>query len=174
MRKILKCFRIFFILFLRRLQDELFINAWSRSHQFIKLDPFNTKSSIIGAAHIARGKCLTEEMRRNILRFQRNAKFTPWSRETMKIGFCSVPPAGHPASLLCLLNSTSMSYQFKTIVNQFGKLYKKKAHVHHYMKVDGFESELFDNARETLLNVSDKYQQVNDQNNVIIPRLKVL
>jgi tubulin epsilon len=44
----------------------------------------------------------------------------------MKIGLCSVPPAGHPASLLCMMNSTAISCLFDDIIQQFDKLYKKK------------------------------------------------
>lgn len=44
----------------------------------------------------------------------------------MKIGLCSIPPAGHSSSLLCLLNSSAMSALFKDIVRKFSKLYKKK------------------------------------------------
>lgn len=53
------------------MQDELFMNAWSRSHQLIKFDPLNSKSVIIGAAHVARGNCSMEDMRRNIERFKK-------------------------------------------------------------------------------------------------------
>lgn len=51
-----------------RLQDEHFINAWSRSHQLIKFDPMNPKSVIIGAGHIARGNCSLNDMKKNIER----------------------------------------------------------------------------------------------------------
>lgn len=44
----------------------------------------------------------------------------------MKIGLCSVPPAGHSSSLLCLLNSSAMSSLFKDVIREFSKLYKKK------------------------------------------------
>lgn len=44
----------------------------------------------------------------------------------MKIGLCSIPSAGHPTSLLCLLNSTAMSVLFKSITKQFTSLYKRK------------------------------------------------
>jgi len=61
-------------------------------------------------------------------RFQNKSKFTLWSRDCMKIGLCSVPPAGHSSSLLCLLNSSAMSSLFKDIIREFSKLYKKKVH----------------------------------------------
>ncbi|XP_011304188.1 tubulin epsilon chain [Fopius arisanus] len=157
-----------------KLQDELFINAWSRSHQLIKVDPLQPKAVIIGAAHIARGSCSMDDMRRNIERFQNKAKFTPWSRETMKIGLCSVPPAGHPASLLCLLNSSAMRFMFKILLTQFDKLYKKRAHVHHYLQVDSFEEENFLSSREIISNVCDQYKHLHNPKPIDTPRLPVL
>ena len=44
----------------------------------------------------------------------------------MKVGLCSVPPAGHSTSLLCLLNSSSMISLFKNVVEQFTRLYRRK------------------------------------------------
>lgn len=44
----------------------------------------------------------------------------------MKVGLCSIPPAGHPSSLLCLLNSSTMSLLFKDIIQEFSRLYRKK------------------------------------------------
>lgn len=44
----------------------------------------------------------------------------------MKIGLCSIPPAGHSSSLLCLLNSSAMSLLFKDVIQEFSKLYRKK------------------------------------------------
>ena len=54
----------------------------------------------------------------------------------MKIGLCSVPPAGHPASLLCMMNSTAMSYLFKDVIQQFDRLYKKRV-------IQNFKSNFF-------------------------------
>ncbi|XP_015127403.1 tubulin epsilon chain isoform X1 [Diachasma alloeum] len=154
--------------------DELFTNVWSRSHQLIKFDPLQPKAMIIGAAHIARGNCSMDDMRRNIKRFQTKVKFTPWSKETMKIGLCSVPPAAHPASLLCLINSSAMRFMFQSLITQFDKLYKKRAHVHHYLQVNGFEEENFLTSREFLSSVYDKYKQLDNEKQINIPRLKVL
>ncbi|XP_015127404.1 tubulin epsilon chain isoform X2 [Diachasma alloeum] len=162
------------LLHLTRNIDELFTNVWSRSHQLIKFDPLQPKAMIIGAAHIARGNCSMDDMRRNIKRFQTKVKFTPWSKETMKIGLCSVPPAAHPASLLCLINSSAMRFMFQSLITQFDKLYKKRAHVHHYLQVNGFEEENFLTSREFLSSVYDKYKQLDNEKQINIPRLKVL
>nr|XP_033333191.1 tubulin epsilon chain-like isoform X2 [Megalopta genalis] len=138
-----------------KLQDELFMSAWSRSNRLIKIDPMQPSSMILSSAHIARGNCSMTDLKRNIerctnrricfsneifepynviemietcysCRFQGKMKFTTWSREAMKIGLCSVPPAGHSASVLCLLNCSAMSSLFKNIVEQFNTLYRRK------------------------------------------------
>ncbi|XP_048505221.1 tubulin epsilon chain-like isoform X2 [Athalia rosae] len=154
-----------------KMQDELFIDAWSRSNQLLKADPFSPGSVILGAAHIARGTTSLTDMRRNIRKFQNKAKFTAWSKEAMKIGLCCVPPFGHTASLLCLLNSTAMSRMFETIVRQFDKLYSRKAHIHHYLTVNGFENEHFIESRESTLNIVKRYQELQGQQPIKVPRL---
>lgn len=52
-----------------RLIDEIFINAWSRNNQSIKLDPLQTGSMILSAAHIARGNCSVNDLKRNIEKY---------------------------------------------------------------------------------------------------------
>ncbi|XP_014237479.1 tubulin epsilon chain [Trichogramma pretiosum] len=154
-------------------QDELFTNSWSKSNQLIKIDPLQTGSLIIGAAHIYRGETSLTDIKRNIERFQNKAKFTSWSKETMKIGLCSVPPAGHPSSLMCMMNSTAMSGLFRDIIHQFDRLYKKKAHVHHYLQVDNFEKEDFKDSRDKILDVYEQYKKIEQQSPSIISRLRV-
>ncbi|XP_050448864.1 tubulin epsilon chain-like isoform X2 [Cataglyphis hispanica] len=136
-----------------KLQDELFTNAWSRNNQLIKLDPLQSTSVVLAAAHIARGNTTLTDIKRNVERFQNKSKFTSWSRDCMKIGLCSIPPAGHSSSLLCLLNSSAMSLLFKDVIKEFSKLYKKKAHIHHYTQIHGFEDTHFNESKENILNL---------------------
>ena len=51
-----------------RLIDEIFTNAWSRNNQLIKIDPLQSGSMILSAAHIARGNCPVNDLKRNIER----------------------------------------------------------------------------------------------------------
>ncbi|XP_003695347.2 tubulin epsilon chain isoform X1 [Apis florea] len=132
----------------RKLIDEIFINAWSRNNQSIKLDPLQTGSMILSAAHIARGNCSVNDLKRNIEKFRKKVTFAEWGTEAMKVGLCSVPPAGHSTSLLCLLNSSSMTSLFENIIKQFTRLYKRKAHVYHYTQVRGFEETHFIDCKE--------------------------
>ena len=92
----------------------------------------------------------------------------------MKVGLCSIPPAGHPASLLSLINSTSMSSMLRDVVNQFDKLYKKKAHIHHYLQVEHFEEDQFRECRNSAMNVYEGYMELQNQEPINEPRLHML
>ncbi|XP_076249372.1 tubulin epsilon chain [Calliopsis andreniformis] len=157
-----------------KLQDELFTNVWSRCNQLIKVDPLQLDSVILSAAHIARGNYTLTDLKRNIERFQNKVTFTKWSREAMKIGLCSIPSAGHPASLLCLLNSTAMSLLFKNITKQFTLLYRRKAHVHHYTQVCGFDEAQFLNSKETIMNLITQYTELQTERQIDISRLQII
>lgn len=157
-----------------RFLDELFTTAWSRNNQMIKADPFQTDSVILGAAHIVRGDTALTDIRKNISRFQSKVNFTEWSKEVMKVGLCSVPPAGHPVSLLSLINSTSMSSMLLEVIRQFDKLYKKKAHVHHYLQVDNFEEDHFRESRNSAINVYEGYMELQNQKPINEPRLRLI
>ncbi|EFN83840.1 Tubulin epsilon chain [Harpegnathos saltator] len=157
-----------------KLQDELFTNAWSRSNQLIKLDPLQRTSVILAAAHIARGNITLTDMKRNVERFQNKVQFTSWSKDCMKIGLCSIPPAGHTSSLLCLLNSSSISLLFEDIVQEFSKLYRKKAYVHHYTQVHGFDETHFDESKECMLDLCERYMEVRRIGETDISRLQVI
>ncbi|XP_034181458.1 tubulin epsilon chain isoform X2 [Osmia lignaria lignaria] len=162
------------LLHLTRLIDELFADAWSRNNQLIKVDPLQADSKVLSAAHIVRGNCFISDLKRNIEKFQRKSTCTEWSRDAMKIGLCSVPPAGHSTSLLCLLNSSSMSLLFKNIIKQFVTLYKRKAHVYHYTQVRGFEEAHFVNSKEIILNLIARYTELENQRPTSISRLQII
>ncbi|XP_015435999.1 PREDICTED: tubulin epsilon chain [Dufourea novaeangliae] len=157
-----------------KLQDELFTNLWLRSNRLIKIDPQQPGSVIFSGAHIARGNCSVTDLKRNIKRFQDKVNFTAWSKEAMKIGLCSIPPAGHSASVLCLLNSSAMSSLFTNIVEQFRTLYRRKAHVHHYTQVQGFEEAHFFDSKESIANLITQYTELQRQKQINVPRLQVI
>lgn len=52
-----------------RLLDETFANAWSRNNQLIKVDPLLLDSVVVSAAHIVRGNCSIEDLKRNVERY---------------------------------------------------------------------------------------------------------
>ncbi|XP_017752287.1 PREDICTED: tubulin epsilon chain [Eufriesea mexicana] len=157
-----------------KLLDDLFTNAWSRKNQLIKVDPLQSGSTILSAAHITRGNCSVNDLKRNIERFRKKVSFTGWSSEAMKVGLCSVPPAGHSTSLLCLLNSSAMTSLFENIIKQFSRLYKRKAHVYHYTQVRGFEETHFMDSKEIISNLIMQYAELQNENEKSIPRLQIV
>lgn len=46
------------------------MNAWSKNNQLIKIDPLQSGSLVIGAAHIYRGESSLTDIRKNIERFK--------------------------------------------------------------------------------------------------------
>lgn len=160
----------------RRL-DQAFNDLFSKDHQLMAADPQH--SLYLACALLVRGKNVQlSDMRKNITKLSSNLCFANWNQEGWKTGLCSIPPVGQQYSLLALANNTCIRHSFLDIKNQFCKLYNRKAHLHHYEKVDGFDCSLFDESLLSLNEVVKNYDHVeqtngsvNAQNN---PRIKVL
>ena len=83
------------------------------------------------------------DVRRNIDRIRKDLTFVPWGAEAWKTGLCRVPPVNQSRSLLTLSNTTTVVATIGTVKEQFDKLYRRKAHLHHYlefMEVQEFQS----------------------------------
>ncbi|MBN3287165.1 TBE protein, partial [Polyodon spathula] len=87
--------------------------------------------------------------------------FVSWNQEGWKTGLCSVPPVGHSHSLLALANNTCVKSTFIELKDRFMKLYKKKAHLHHYLHVDGMEQSCFTEAVSSLSSLIEEYNQLD-------------
>ncbi|KAL8186410.1 UNVERIFIED_CONTAM: Tubulin epsilon chain, partial [Gekko kuhli] len=102
--------------------------------------------------------------------------FISWNQEGWKTGLCSVPPVGHSHSLLALANNTCVKSTFLELKERFMKLYKKKAHLHHYLHTDGMEQSCFSEALSSLSDLIEDYNQLDVMNcgpAVDPPRLKI-
>ncbi|GLV41124.1 beta-Tubulin at 97EF [Carabus blaptoides fortunei] len=158
----------------RKIHNDIFVNCCSRKNQLLKLDPLGTNSVLIGAALIGRGDFIVSDMRDYVDQIQNRARFTPWSKNAIKIGLCGVPPVGHDSSMLTLFNSSAMCSLFTEVQQQFTRLYNKKAHVHHYTKIEGFETTFFDECNESLLRNIENYSLLNRMRSIYRPRFTVL
>uniref|UniRef100_A0A674GMJ3 Tubulin epsilon 1 n=1 Tax=Taeniopygia guttata TaxID=59729 RepID=A0A674GMJ3_TAEGU len=169
----------------RRL-DQMFSDAFSRDHQLIQADPKH--SLYLACALLVRGNVQVSDLRRNIERltdcphavliypftksqsasspFYRNRlkpslHFVSWNQEGWKTGLCSVPPVGHSHSLLALANNTCVKPTFIELKDRFMKLYKKKAHLHHYLQIDGMEQSCFSEAVSSLSDLIEEYNELD-------------
>ncbi|CAI9740048.1 tubulin epsilon chain-like [Octopus vulgaris] len=158
----------------RRL-DQMFSDAFSKDHQLIKADPRH--SLYLACALMVRGKVSISDMRRNIERLKSKLQFISWNKEGWKTGLCSVPPVGHPYSLLTLANNTCIQQTFGDLRDRYMKLYRRKAHLHHYTMVDGMELQEFTDSYNSLEDIIKEYSELEKQlenPGPCVPRLQVV
>ncbi|XP_077363466.1 tubulin epsilon chain [Festucalex cinctus] len=156
----------------RRL-DKLFSDVFSKGHHLIKADP--KRSLYLGCALMLRGNVHMSDLRRNIERLKSVVPFVSWNPEGWKTSICSVPPIGHTRSVLALANTTAIKSTFMEMRVRFHKLYRKKAHLHHYLQVEGMEESLFSEAATSLDSLIEEYHHLDAGTGKLIPvaRLKV-
>ncbi|MBN3304362.1 TBE protein, partial [Amia calva] len=150
----------------RRL-DQMFTDAFSTDHQLIHADPKH--NLYLACALMVRGNVQISDLRRNIERLKPSLQFVSWNQEGWKTGLCSVPPVGHSCSLLALANNTCIKSTFVDLRDRFVKLYKKKAHLHHYLQVDGMEQTCFTEAISSLSSLMDEYSQLDATRGLLVP-----
>ncbi|XP_030756429.1 tubulin epsilon chain-like [Sitophilus oryzae] len=158
----------------KQIKENNFLAACNRSNQMIKVEPLGSKSILLASTIIGRGDYTLTDLQSYTEKLQAKGKFTPWSRKCVKAGLCSVAPKNQSSALFSLFNTTGMYSLFENIYGQYNKLYRKKAHIYHYQKIDNFDSELFTECQESLLNVIQKYKELEQLVPVCIPRLKPL
>lgn len=144
----------------RRL-DQMFSDAFSKDNQLMKVDPKH--SLYLACALMVRGKVGISDIRRNIERLKDQLEFIHWNKEGWKTGLCAVPPVGHSYSLLTLANNTCVQHTFTELMDRFMKLYKRKAHIHHYTCVDGMELDEFSSSLHSLQDIIKEYNCLEAQ-----------
>lgn len=144
----------------QHIKDEMFRNSCSRNRQLLKIDPLNLNSVLLGICLMGRGDFTVSDMRNYVNHLQQKGSFTRWSHKAIKVGLCNTPPVNHSSAFLSLFNSTALGAHFSYILNQYKRLYKKKAHVHHYTKVPGFDEHLFEECQNSLLDNIQLYKEM--------------
>ncbi|XP_055005502.1 tubulin epsilon chain isoform X2 [Boleophthalmus pectinirostris] len=150
----------------RRL-DQMFSDAFSKEQQLIEAEPRH--SLYLACALLLRGNVGVSDLQRNIQRLRPTLPFIWWNREGWKASLCSVPPVGHSHSLLALANNTCLKATFSRLHERFMKLYRKKAHLHHYLHVEGLEQSAFSEAVSSLSSLIAEYQQLDITKDRIVP-----
>uniref|UniRef100_A0A452VNQ3 Tubulin epsilon chain n=1 Tax=Ursus maritimus TaxID=29073 RepID=A0A452VNQ3_URSMA len=157
----------------RRL-DQMFSDAFSKDHQLIRADPKH--SLYLACALMVRGNVQVSDLRRNIERLKPSLQFVSWNQEGWKTSLCSVPPVGHSHSLLALANNTCVKPTFMELKERFLRLYKKKAHLHHYLQIEGMEESCFMEAVSSLSGLVEEYNQLDATKSMPVedlPRLSI-
>ena len=140
-----------------RTVDQMFSDAFSPKTQLIRSDP--RRSTYLACALLVRGKIQVSDVNRNIERMKSKIKTIYWNHDGFKVGICATPSCRQlPVELLCLANNTAISHTFENIHASFSKIFKRRAHVHHYTQY--MEEEQFFAAEETLLGLVADYKSL--------------
>ncbi|XP_033099898.1 tubulin epsilon chain-like [Anneissia japonica] len=138
--------------------DQLFTDVFLREYQMIKADPRN--SLYLSCALICRGKIELSDLRRNVDRLRPSLNFIHWNTEGWKTGLCSVAPVGQQQALVALSNNTCIHHSMQNLKDRFLKLYRRKAHIHHYTSVDGMDDDQFSHSLESLSSLIQDYNSL--------------
>ncbi len=134
--------------------DQMFTDIQSPETQLLSVDP--RQQTVLACAFIARGDIQLSDVQNNISRMK--LKFPTWNQNACKTGFCDVPPFGQTRSLLMLSNNASISSVFAKITERFVKLYRRKAHMHHYLEF--MEKSEFETALEFSSHLRQAYNKL--------------
>ncbi|EEZ99070.2 Tubulin beta-3 chain-like Protein [Tribolium castaneum] len=143
-----------------QLKNELFLASCSRNNQLIKVDPFDSRYMAMSVTLLGRGNYSINDMRGYIDRLKSKLHFACWSNKAVKVGLCNVAPKGLDFSMFSLCNTSSTSNLFQEVLNQFTKLYQRKAHVHHYTAISGFDFDQFKECQNSISNIIEFYQEI--------------
>mmetsp|Transcript_31380 Transcript_31380/g.55184 ORF Transcript_31380/g.55184 Transcript_31380/m.55184 type:complete len:483 (+) Transcript_31380:66-1514(+) len=111
--------------------DQMFSAVFSREAQLTTLNPRAEKYLACGL--FVRGTGIkVSDINRNIERLRPKLDMVPWNSDGFKVGLCSAPPAHQPYSALCLANNCAIRGVLTELGNRFQKLFRVRAHAHHY------------------------------------------
>ena len=133
--------------------DHSFMESFQLDHQLLRVDP--RRNTYLACALLARGDVAISDVNRAIGRLKPDLRMIPWNPDGFKIGLCNVPPVGAPHSVLCLANNTAIATTFQDLRYRFTKIYRRRAHVHHY--TDFMEEAAFDSSLDALDSLTDNY-----------------
>jgi len=133
--------------------DQMFNDAFHRDFQLIKANPRASKYLAIGL--LVRGDVNIAEANRNIARIHKDIDMIHWNQEGFKVGLCGTPPRGQRHALLGLSNNCCIRNTFHAILERFEKLYRRKAHLHHYTQF--IEEDLVGAAHEGVQGLIEEY-----------------
>ncbi|GFX40511.1 tubulin epsilon chain [Trichonephila clavipes] len=152
--------------------DQMFNEVFSASHQLFHCSP--TQGILLASALLCRGQVAMSDVQNNIERFKGTVKFIPWNKEGWKIGLCNIPNIAYSRSMLMLSNTTSIIKDLSHLKENFLKMYRKKAHLHHFLEVECMEQDTFKYSLTDLQFLIEEYSNFESVTEASEkPRLKI-
>ena len=117
----------------RGLVQRAFSDILSPVGQITSADPSARNCITIASAFLARGTVpLSDFLQCVTLAQSKSLVFPAWNQEACKIGMCSQAAPGETFSVLGVYNSTAFGSVLQREHSRFSRLFKRRAHVHHY------------------------------------------
>lgn len=152
--------------------DAIFSDVLSSSHSLCSADV--RKGTFLACAMLVRGNVQVSDIRRNIDKLSEQMNFIHWNKDGWKTGLCNVPPVKQMFSVLALSNNTCIKYTFSELQSRFMKLFQRKAHLHHYLHVDGMELDQVTAASHSLQDQISLYDELENSQPVEFYRPQVI
>ncbi|KDO27136.1 hypothetical protein SPRG_07844 [Saprolegnia parasitica CBS 223.65] len=154
----------------------LFTDIFHAQNQLIQTSP-RTHGVMLACGLLFRGNVQVSDVQSHLEKLKAEMRLIYWNKDGFKIGLCSVPSLesvkGSP-SVLSLSNHGCIVETFERMQARFLKLYKRKAHVHHYLEY--MDQAMFDEALESNKWLIAEYTKLNTAPDMppVLPRRKPL
>eukprot|EP00939_MAST-03C_sp_MAST-3C-sp1_P004167 g4167.t1 len=136
---------------------EMFDSVLRPEHQLIECEPKNDK--YLACALLLRGDVQISDVQRHINKMRSQMRFIHWNNDGFKVGLCGMPPTGAPHSVLALSNNCCIRETFERLRGRFMKLYRARAHLHHY--TDYMEHEDIEASLHVVRDVIARYDSLS-------------
>ncbi|OQS04693.1 tubulin epsilon chain isoform X3 [Thraustotheca clavata] len=141
--------------------SHLFNDIFHVQNQLIQTSP-RTNGVMLACGLLFRGNVQISNVQSHLTKLKAEMKLIYWNEDGFKIGLCNVPsldcPKNQP-SVLALSNHGCIVETFDRMQQRFLKLYRRKAHVHHYTEY--MEECQFDLALESNRWLIAEYNKLN-------------
>ena len=137
--------------------SSMFSSIIRGDHQLITCEP--SRDIYLACALLLRGNVQVSDVQHNMSKLRSKMRFIHWNSDGFKVGLCSMPSEGAPYSMLCLANNCCVRGTFKRLQDRFVKLYRARAHLHHY--TEHMEKGEMDIALERSRNLIEKYTELS-------------
>jgi tubulin beta len=108
------------------------------------------------AATIFRGKNISSHEVDDVMNGITNCDFVEWIPNNVKSSICDVPPPNAKIASVFVGNTTGIRHLFSRIVNQFSKMFKRKAFLHWYTG-EGMDEMEFTEAQSNIYDLISEY-----------------
>ena len=140
---------------------ELTQQMFDSKHCMAACDPRNGKYLTVAA--IFRGKVAMKEVDDQMVSMQtkNSAYFVEWIPSNVKTAVCNVPPKHMKMSSTFIANTTALKALFERMLEQFQKMFKRKAFLHFYTG-EGMDEMEFTEAQSNVNDMITEYQQYEE------------